>query len=162
MARRRDAVDALRYAAGRGNLGADLGGGQHAAVAWLGALAELELDHLDLVALGVLREFLGAERAVGLAAAEIARADFPDDVAAVFAMIRAVAAFAGIVGEIAFLGADVERADGVRAERAKAHRRNIEDRSRIGLAAIRPADDDAERLLDHRLRRHRMVEPLVA
>ena len=58
-------------------------------------------------------ELLGAERAVGVAAAEIARADFPDDVAAVLAMIGAVAAFAGVVGEIAFLGAGVERADGV-------------------------------------------------
>ena len=89
--------------------GADLGAGQHAAVAGLGALAELELDHLDLVVLGVLGEFLGAERTVGIAAAEIARADFPDDVAAVFAMIGAIAAFAGVVGEIAFLGAAVQR-----------------------------------------------------
>jgi hypothetical protein len=31
-----------------GDLGRDLGPGQHAAVARLGALAELELDHLDL------------------------------------------------------------------------------------------------------------------
>src|SRR5580704_12948153 len=113
MARRRDAVDALRYAAGRGNLGADLGGGQHAAVAGLGALAELELDHFYLVVLGVLGEFLGAERAVGIAAAEIARADFPDDVAVVFLMIGAIAAFAGVVGEIAFLGSAVQRQDGV-------------------------------------------------
>ena len=131
---------------------------------WPGLAPWLSLSSTILICslLAIVREFLGAERAVGIAAAEIARADFPDDVAAVFAVIGAVAAFAGIVGEIAFLGADVERADGVRAERAETHRRNIEDRGRIGLAAIRPADADAERLPDHRLRRHRMVEPLVA
>ena len=109
-----------------------------------------------------LREFLGAERAVGIAAAEIARADLPDDVAAVFAMIGAVAAFAGVVREIALPGADVERADGVRAERAEAHRRNVEDRGRVGLAAIRPADVDAERLRDRMPWRDRMVQPLEA
>src|ERR1700722_15212921 len=46
VARWRDAVDTLRYAAGRGDFRADLGAGQDAAVAGLGALAELELDHL--------------------------------------------------------------------------------------------------------------------
>jgi hypothetical protein len=44
----RDAVHAHRHAARRGNLGRDLGARQHAAVAGLGALAELELDHLHL------------------------------------------------------------------------------------------------------------------
>ena len=77
-------------------------------------------------------------------------------------MIGAVAALAGVVGEIALLGAAIERADGVRAQRAETHRRNVEDRSRIGLCAIRAADDDAERLLGDRLRRDRMVEPLEA
>ena len=112
--------------------------------------------------LALSANFSGLKRAVGVAATEIARADFPDDVAAVFAVIGAVAAFAGVVGEIAFLGAAVERADGVGAERAEAHRRNIEDRRRVGLRAIRSADGDAERLLRHRPRRHRMVEPFVA
>src|SRR5580704_3843732 len=103
MTRRRDTVDAGRYAAGGGNLGTDLGAGQHTAVAGFGALAELELDHLDLIAPSVRFEFPGAERAVGITAAEIAGADLPDDVAAVFAVIRAVAALAGIVREVAFL-----------------------------------------------------------
>ena len=79
-----------------------------------------------------------------------------------FAVIDAAAAFAGIVGEAALLGADIERADGVRAERAEAHRRNVEDRRRIGLRAIGPADDDAKRLFDRMLRRNRMVQPFEA
>src|SRR5271156_4732266 len=133
MVRRRDAVDAYRPAARYGNLGIGLGGGQPPAMARFGALAELELDHLDLVAPGVFREFFRAERAVGVATTEITGADLPDKVATVFAVIGTVAALAGVMGEIAFLGADIERADGVRAERAKAHRRNVEDRRRIGL-----------------------------
>ena len=51
---------------------ADLGRGQYAAMAGLRALAELEFDHFDLIAFGVLFEFFGAERAVGIAAAEVA------------------------------------------------------------------------------------------
>ena len=95
--------------------GTDLGAGQHAAMAGLGALAELELDHLDLILRRGGGEFVGAERAVAVAAGKIAGADFPDDVAAVFAMVRAIAALAGVVGEIAFLGAAVERQNGVAA-----------------------------------------------
>src|ERR1700733_1853232 len=162
MTRWRDAVDARRHAAGGGDLGTDLGAGQHTAVAGLGSLAELELDHLDLVAPGVRLKFLGAEGAVAVAAAEITGADFPDDVAAVFTVIRTVAALPRIVGKIAFTGAGIERADRVGAQRAETHRRNFKNGSRIGFCAIRSADDDAERLLDDVLRRDRMVEPLVA
>ena len=67
---------------------------------------------------GVVRiasEILGREDAVERAAAEIARADLPDDVAAAFAVIRRNRAFAGVVVEAAALGAFVERTDGVRA-----------------------------------------------
>ncbi|MNC36030.1 hypothetical protein D3C75_845340 [compost metagenome] len=60
------------------------------------------------------------------------------------AVIGADAAFAGVMVEIAQLGALVEGADGVGAERAKAHRRYVEDRCRVWLAALRPADDDPE------------------
>src|SRR3546814_2283009 len=73
MPRRRDAVQPLRHAAGGGDLGADLGPGQHAAVAGLGALRELELDHLHLRVARVGGETFLAEAAVLLAAAEVAR-----------------------------------------------------------------------------------------
>ena len=77
-------------------------------------------------------------------------------------MVRAIAALAGVVGEIALLGAAVERQDGVAAQRAKTHRRDIEDRRRIGLVAIRAADEDTKRLLGDRFRRDRMIEPFEA
>ena len=113
VARRRDAVLARRHAADRRDLGRDLGAGQHAAMAGLGALAQLELDHLDLLVAATAREVLGREAAVEIAAAEIAGADLPDDVAAHLAMIGAEAAFAGIMREAALLGAGVQSADGV-------------------------------------------------
>ena len=69
-------------------------------------------------------------------ATEVAAAQLPDQVAATFQMVGADAALAGIVGEIAELGAPVERADRVRAERAEAHRRDVEYRSRIRLRRI--------------------------
>ena len=65
-----------RHAASRRNLRADLGGGQHAAMARLGALAELDLDHLDLVMCGGLGEFLAAESPVRVAGAEIIEVGF--------------------------------------------------------------------------------------
>ena len=57
---------AVRHAARRRDLGADLGRRQHAAVAGLGALAQLDLDHLDLRWWPPLGELLGREAAVGL------------------------------------------------------------------------------------------------
>ena len=55
-------------------------------------------------------EALRDELAVRVAAAEIAAADLPDEVAAMLAVVAADAAFAGVVGEVAELGALVERA----------------------------------------------------
>src|SRR5690606_2202600 len=75
--RRRDAVLAHRHATGLGNLRADLGRRQDAALARLGALAELELDHLHLRIGGIALEAFGIEAAVAIAAPEVARADFP-------------------------------------------------------------------------------------
>ena len=162
MGRRRDAVAAHRYAAGRGDLRRDFRRRQHAAMAGLGALAHLELDHLDLVERSGLREVLRRECAVGVACTEIAGADLPDEVAAVLAMIGAQAALAGVVGEIPGPGSLVERADGIGAERTEAHRRDVEHRGAVGLRAIGPADGDAERLDGVRPRRHRMAHPLEA
>ena len=144
VARRREAILARFDAADRGDFLRDLGGRQHAAMAGLGALAELDFDHLDLVVGGRGGEFFRIE-CRRVAAAEIAGADFPDDVAAVLAVIGAEAALAGVVREAAG-AAPVQRADGVGAERAETHRRDIEHRRRIGLLAIRAADGDAKRL----------------
>ena len=84
--------------------GVTFGARQHAAVAGLGALAELELDHLHLrVGRALLGEALRAEAAVVVAAAEVARADLPDQVAAVLAVVAADRAFAGVVREAAAL-----------------------------------------------------------
>ena len=128
----------------------------------LGALADLEFDHLDLVVGGDAREQFRIEAAVAIAATEIAGADLPDDVAAVLAVIGTDAALAGVVREPALLGAGIQRAYRVGAERAKAHRRDIEHRGRIRLGAIRAADGDAEFSAATRLRRHRMVHPFIA
>ena len=63
---------ALLDAANARDLGGHLGRRQHAAVAGLGALAELQLDHLDLRLRRNLGEALGRERAILVAGAEIA------------------------------------------------------------------------------------------
>ena len=65
----------------------------------LGALADLGFDHLDLVVGYDAGELMGIERTVAVAAAEIAGADFPNQVAAILAVIWADAAFPGVMGE---------------------------------------------------------------
>src|SRR5215471_12559374 len=99
MPRWRNTIDAHRHAARRGDFHADLCRGQYAAVTGLGALAEFQLDHFHLIAACVVFEVTGA--------------DLPNNVAAVFLVVSAVAALAGIVRELPFLGADVERPNSV-------------------------------------------------
>ncbi|MPN11578.1 hypothetical protein SDC9_158881 [bioreactor metagenome] len=84
-----DAVHTHGHAARGGDLGRDLGAQQHAAMARLGALAELQLNHLDLRIGGIGDELFFAERAVVVAAAEVARCHFPDQIAAMHAVVLA-------------------------------------------------------------------------
>src|ERR1700730_2841037 len=161
MGRRRNAVLAHGDASDLGNFLGHLGGGKHAAMSRLGALADLEFDHLDLIVASDAREFLRIERAIAVAATEISGTDLPDQIAAVLAMIGADTALAGVMREIALLGARIERAHRVGAQRAKAHRRDIEDRRRIRLGAVGAADGNAKLLDGTNLRRHRMVHPFI-
>ena len=131
-------------------------------MAGLGALAELQLDHLYLRVGRTGGELLGREGAVGVAGAEIAGTDLPDDVAAALAVIGAVAALAGVVREAAELGTAVQGADGVGAQRSEAHGRDVEDRGGVGLRALGAADGDAERFLADGRRRDRVRHPFVA
>src|SRR5262245_932426 len=140
MAGGRHAIDVDRDAPRGGDFGGDLRRRQHAAMPGLGALRQLDLDHLDLRIAGLGCKPLGAERAVIVAAAKIAAADLPDDVTAELLVVAAVAAFTSVVCKAAELGTLVERPDGVGAERAETHRRDIKERQRIGLPAIRAAD----------------------
>src|SRR5262249_42986560 len=103
---------------------------------------------------------VGAERAVLVAAAEIAAADLPDQVAAECAMIPADPALAGIVGEAPELGSAVEGANGVGAQRAEAHGGNVEQRQGVGLAAVGAAHRGTKVVTFDRARNDRMIDPL--
>ena len=128
-------------------------------MAGLGALAQLHLDHPDLRVAGGRGELFRVEGAIGGAAAEIARSDFPDQVAARLAVIGAHPAFARVMGKAAEAGAAVQRPDGVGRQRAEAHRRDVEHRGIIGLAAGRAADPQAEAFAGRGFGRDRMVQP---
>src|SRR5262249_13261438 len=105
-------------------------------------------------------EPVGAERAVFIAAAEIAAADLPDQVAAEFAMIAADATLACFMSEAAELGSPVESANGVCAQRPEAHGRNVEERQGVGLAALGAAHRDTKVVTFDRTRNDRMIDPL--
>src|SRR6185295_9398793 len=96
------------------------------------------------------------------AAAEIPRADLPDNVAPVLAVVGTETALAGVVREVAHLGAPVQGADGIGRERAEAHGRDVEDRGRIGLAAVDAADRNPKGFACRGFGRDRMVHPFVA
>jgi len=130
-------------------------------MARLGALAELDFDHLDLVQHGSPAEFFLVKMTIGIATAEISAAQFPDYVAAMFGMISAERSFARIMIEIAPFRAEVQGFNRPVAERAEAHSRDVEDRSRIGLRALRAANGDTEFLGYGVVGRHGMAEPFI-
>src|SRR5262245_7830003 len=89
MPRRRDTIDAHRHAAGLCDLSTDLRAGQNPAMPGLGALRELDFDHLDLGRGRLGRKLFGAERTVVVPAAKIATAKLPNQIAPELPMIAA-------------------------------------------------------------------------
>jgi hypothetical protein len=110
---RRNAVATNINATNLRNLGCDLRCGQNPAEARFGTLTELDLNHLDLRIGRDRSKLFGREFAFGGAAAEVARAYFPDQISAGFPVIRADATFARIVRKIPKLSAEVQRPDRV-------------------------------------------------
>ena len=105
-------------------------------MARLCALAQLDLGHLDLIVLRFVLKRVRIERAILLARAEIARSQFPHDVAAMFQVIGRETTLARIMVEIADLGAEVQRLDRMAAERAEAHGADVQPGRVIRLAAL--------------------------
>ena len=124
--------------------------------------AKLKPRDLDGCVGSALLERAGIEVAVRRAAAEVARADLPGEVAAWLEVIRAQTALTGVLVEAAELRAGVERQHGVLGERTEAHGRGIEHRGRIGLLALGPAHLDPGVRLGQEVGRERVVDPLVA
>ena len=158
---RRDAIDAHRHAARERDFRCDLGGRQNPAVARLGALRQLDRDHLDLIFGGLSSEFLVVETAVGIAAAEIAGSDLPDQIAAEFAVMHRNRAFAGVVREAALFRAMIERPDRIGRQGPETHRRDVVYRQFIGFGAA-GAYGNAEIAAGDHARRERVADPLVA
>jgi hypothetical protein len=131
------------HAARLGDLERHLRPGQDAAVAGLGALRQLDLDHLDLRIARVGGEALLVERALGVAAAEVARADLPDQVAAVDAVVPADRPSPVSCAKLPRLAPALSARMALAGERAEAHRRDVEDARAVRLRARRP-DQDAE------------------
>ena len=80
---------------------------------WLCALAELDLNHLNLIEFGGFFELNRIEPAILGAAAKIARGHLIDQIPAAFAMIPADPTLAGVMGEPALFRAGVQGQDRV-------------------------------------------------
>src|SRR5262245_58796858 len=74
-------------------------------------------------------------------------------------MVSADPTLAGVVSESAELGPSVEGANGVCAQRAKAHGRDVERRQEIRLAAVGASDQDAKIMTVDRVGDDRMIDP---
>ena len=131
-------------------------------MAGLGALAQLQLDHFYLWVGGGLGEAFGGEGAVQVAGAEIATADLPDDVAAGRLVMRGIAALAGVMREVAEVGAGVECADGLGRQRAEGHGGDVEHAGAVGVGAVGAADHHPGLRLLRRAGGDGMLQPLEA
>ena len=156
-----DAVLAHGHVADFGDFFGDLVGWQHATDARLGALADFQFDHLDLVVGGAVAELSGVEVAVVGAGAEVAGTHLPDEVAAEFLVVRGDAAFAGVVGEAAHGRSLVQCAHGVFGQGAEAHGGHVQHRNGVRLGAVLAADEGAGRFGGFVDRRERMYEVFV-
>src|SRR5690606_5636334 len=145
MPGRRNAVLAHWHTAGLGDFFCDLAGRQNSAVARFGALAELDLDHPDLRICGFLLKGPWVKATIGVPAAKIPAADFPDQIAAMVSVVGTDTPLAGVVGKASQLCALVQCKNGVGTQRSEAHRRDVQDGCSVGLPAIAAANVDAER-----------------
>jgi hypothetical protein len=113
-----------------------------------------------------LARFVGESRriepALRRAAAEVAASDLPDQVSTVRPVVAADAAFASVVREAAVERAPVKRQDRIGRQSAEAHRRDVEQRGRIGHTAARATHLHAKIVRLHRRWDHRVGDPLVA
>ena len=158
---RRDAIHADRHAPRLGNFRRHFGAGQNAAVARLGALAEFDFNHFDLRVAGVGRELFGVKSPVVIAATEVPRAHFPNQITAVFAVMYRDRTFARIVGKATAFGTCVERQNRIRTQSPKAHGGDVENAGAVGLRGV-GADGDAKVVGCDLARSDRMRHPLMA
>ncbi len=100
------------------------------------------------------------ELAFLVAASEIAGPDFPDQVAACFAVVWRDRTLAGVVVEVAASRSFVQCPDRRRRERAETHGRDVEHAGRIGLRPALAHGQPEVAGFDVG-RRQRMVDPFV-
>ncbi len=117
----------------------DLLPGQNAALSGLGALGELELEHLDLRVGGDLAQLVVAQTAGRVADPVFRRPDLENEVATAFQVIGAEPALPGVQPDARLGRALAEGAYGGARNRAVGHARDVEERRRIvGLARVGP------------------------
>ena len=118
----RYAIDANWNTARRGDFWANLLTGKNATVAGLGTLAQLQFDHLDLRVGSIVCKADWVEITLLGPTTEIAAANFPNEIAAILAVVGTYPAFAGVVGKISQPGALVKRSNSIGAQGTEAHR----------------------------------------
>ena len=127
----------------------------------LAPCAELEGNALHGVVGSLVAKLVRVESAILGACPEVAGAELPDKVAAVFKVVGRQAAFAGVVREAAHGGALVEGPDRVRRQRAETHGRDIQERHVVGLRAVGAPNPHARRLVRHGSGLRRVHQVLV-
>lgn len=143
-----DAVLTTGNAADLGDFSADLRCRKLATNAGLGALGDLDGDHLDVVDLRLLLEQAAVQVSVFGACGEVAGAELPDDAAAIAQLVLREATLARALSEAAEGSALVHGHHSVGGKGAEAHVADVVARDIVGLLAVRAADGGAERNVD--------------
>ena len=111
-------------------------------MAGLGALRQLDFDHLDLRVRCLRCELIRVEPTLFVTATEVTSSDLPNQIPAMLPVVARDTTLASVVGKAAFFGAKVHCLNCSASEGAEAHRRDVEDRRGVGLRAIGSADGD--------------------
>ncbi len=96
-------------------------------MSWFRTLRQLDFNHFHLWNFGFLRKFDRIKLAVQCATTKVSTTNFPNQVSAIFQMIRANTAFTCIMVEIAHFCTQIKRTDSISTHTAKTHGGDIHD-----------------------------------
>ena len=97
----RHAIGPNGYTSGACNLGGDFGAQEHATVTGLGTLAELDLDHFDLITQGVDDKLFWAEVPLLISATKVTRGDFPNQISSMHTVVLRNRSLTRVMGKAA-------------------------------------------------------------
>src|SRR4051812_15645874 len=108
MSSGRDAILSNHDAASGGNFRGHLGARQYTAMAGFCSLGKFYFNHFYLWCTSLLCEAPGVEASVCISTTEVTRAQFPDEISAIFSMVRRNRSLSRVMGKTSQLRTTIE------------------------------------------------------